>query len=216
MVEILDCSHASEHLAEVARLAFPACPLRRQTWLAAVRHRVRHEGPPPVLRALARLRPPTPTAADTVRKALDYVTTPAARMAYPYFAAQGWPIGSGLVESACKSVVQQRQVQAGMRWGQPGSQQIATLRALEQSGRWAAFWQTRPLHRLRLLPRPAASRTPAPAAADLAQLTPPAAPPLAATDPPPTAPAQRIHTTDNVWWLSRDWHDRPFCSSRSA
>ena len=31
-----------------------------------------------------------------------------------------------------------------MRWGVPGSQAIASLRALQRSGRWAAFWQTHP------------------------------------------------------------------------
>jgi hypothetical protein len=218
VIEILDFYHASEHLAEVARVVFPRCPLRQQTWLAAVRRRLRHEGPLPVLQALARLRPPTPTAADTVRKASDYVTTHAARMAYPHFAAQGWPLGSGLVESACKSVVQQRQGQAGMRWGQPGSQQIAALRALEQSGRWAAFWQTRPLHRLRLLPGLATPSTGAGAPADPAQAPPPYVPPAAATAPAPPGPPPppRSDTKDKAWWQGRDWHHRPFCPSRSA
>jgi len=211
VIEILDFYHASEYLAEVARLVFPTCPLRQQTWLAAVRHRLRHEGPTPVLRALARLRPPSPAAADRVRTALAHFTKHAPRMAYPHFAAQGLPIGSGLVESACKSVVQQRQVQAGMRWGQPGSQQIATLRVLEQSGRWAAFWQTRPLHRLRCLPSPAAPSTPVVAPANSPQAPPPAAP-----ADPARPPAQRVQTRGKAWWQGRDWHDHLFCPSRSA
>jgi hypothetical protein len=201
VIEILDFYHASEYLADVARLVFPACPLRQQTWLAAVRHRLRHEGPTPVQRALSRLRPPSP----------------AARMAYPRFVAHGLPLGSGMVESACKSVVQQRQVQAGMRWGQPGSQQIAALRALERSERWPAFWQTRPLHRLRFLPSPEAASTALPAAA---------APPQAAPAAPPRAtpalvragrtPAQRIQSKGKAWWQGRDWQDHPFCPRRSA
>jgi hypothetical protein len=210
VIEILDFYHACQHLATVARAVFPACPLRQQTWLAAVRHRLRHQGPAPVLRALARLRPPTTAAADEVRKATDYVTTHAARMAYPTFAAQGLPIGSGAVESACKSVVQQRQTQAGMRWGQPGSQQVASLRALLRSGRWEAFWQTQPLRRLRVLPSglPAPSALPPPA-------TPPPAPPVPA--PAPTPPrAQRIQTAGKAWWQHRAWHDRPFHLNRSA
>jgi hypothetical protein len=213
VIEILDFSHASEYLADVARLVFPTCPLRRQTWLAAVRHRLRHAGPTPVRRAISRLRPSSPAAADRVRTALDYFTEHASRMAYPTFAAQGLPIGSGMVESACKSVVQQRQVQAGLRWGQPGSQQIASLRALERSGRWAAFWQTRPLHRLRLLPCPDAASTPTPAVAP-SQAAPASATPAPA--PAGRAPAQRIQCTGKAWWQGRDWHDHPFCPSRSA
>lgn len=207
LVEILDFYHACEHLATAARAVFPTCPLRQRTWLAAVRHRLRHQGPAPVLRALARLRPPTPAAAEEVRKVSAYVRTHAARMAYPAFAAQGFPIGSGAMESACKSVIQQRQAQAGMRWGQPGSQQVASLRTLRCSGRWEVFWRTHPLHRLRLLPggRPAAAAPPHRPA------TPPEAPAL------PTAPgAPRVQTAGKPWWPRRDWHDRPLSHQRSA
>jgi hypothetical protein len=207
LIEILDFYHACEHLATVAQAVFGRCPLRAQTWLAAVRHRLRHHGPAPVLAALTRLRPPTEAAAAEVRKATAYVRTHAARMAYPTFAAQGLPIGSGAVESACKQVVQQRLVQAGMRWGVPGSQQVASLRALCCSGRWDAFWQTRPLHRLRLLP---GGRDPA--VPPVAIAAPPSLP------PPPALPpgAQRIQTAGKPWWQHRAWRGRPSCQQRSA
>jgi hypothetical protein len=65
-------------------------------------------------------------------------------MAYPQFVARHLPIGSGAVESACKGLVEARLKQAGMRWSVPGSQAIASLRALHRSGRWAAFRQTHP------------------------------------------------------------------------
>jgi hypothetical protein len=214
LIEILDFYHACEHLATVAHVVFGRCPLRAQTWLAAVRHRLRHQGPAPVLAALDRLRPPSAVAAEEVRKATAYVTTHAARMAYPTFAAQGLPIGSGVVESACKQVVQQRLVQAGMRWGVPGSQQVASLRALHCSGRWDAFWQTQPLCRLRLLVggQGTAALT-APVAAPPAAPAPAPPPAMSAAAPPGT---QRIQTTGKVWWQHRAWRDRPRCYQRSA
>ncbi len=42
-------------------------------------------------------------------------------MEYPEYLARGWCIGSGAVESACKTVVGQRLKLAGMRWGEDGS-----------------------------------------------------------------------------------------------
>jgi hypothetical protein len=45
VIEILHFYHASEYLADVARLVFPTGPVRQQTWLAAVRHRRRRPGP---------------------------------------------------------------------------------------------------------------------------------------------------------------------------
>ena len=43
------------------------------------------------------------------------------RMEYPEYVAEGWQIGSGPVESACKTVVGQRLKLAGMRWGEEGT-----------------------------------------------------------------------------------------------
>jgi len=74
------------------------------------------------------------------------------------------PIGSGAVESACKSVVQARTKGAGMRWSGAGAQRVVALRALHRSGRWDAFWQTQP-QRARLLLFPRARRRPAARAA---------------------------------------------------
>jgi hypothetical protein len=68
------------------------------------------------------------------------------RMEYPEYQAQGWQIGSGAVESACKTVVGQRLKGAGMRWGEEGAHALCHVRALYRSetGQWEAFWQRRP------------------------------------------------------------------------
>ncbi len=57
--------------------------------------------------------------------------------------ANGWLIGSGAVESACKTVVGQRLKLAGMRWGEDGADAVCHLRALFKSerGQWRDFWQ---------------------------------------------------------------------------
>lgn len=92
----------------------------------------------------------------------------------PRFVARRFPIGSGAVESACKTLIGQRAKQAGMRWSRPGLQAVASLRALHRSGRWTAFWQSQPQRRrLPAHPRPPRS-APAPT---------PAAPPRPSSDP---------------------------------
>jgi len=92
-----------------------------------------------LLAALAALTPPVEEALNAITDAQTYFTRNVARMDYPRFVAQQLPIGSGAVESACKCLVEARLKQAGMRWGVPGSQAIASLRAVQRSGRWAAF-----------------------------------------------------------------------------
>ena len=68
------------------------------------------------------------------------------RMEYPEYLAEGWCIGSGAVESACKTVVGQRLKGAGMRWGEAGAHALCHRRALYRSekGQWGAFWERRP------------------------------------------------------------------------
>ena len=67
-------------------------------------------------------------------------------MEYPEYVSEGWQIGSGVVESACKTVVGQRLKLAGMRWGEDGADEMCHLRALFASGedQWDAYWHPHP------------------------------------------------------------------------
>lgn len=80
--------------------------------------------------------------AEKVEEVVGYMERNAHRMEYPEYLAQGWQIGSGPVESACKTLVGQRLKLAGMRWGEAGSHAVCHLRALYRSekGQWDAFW----------------------------------------------------------------------------
>jgi len=81
--------------------------------------------------------------------------------------------------------VEARLKQAGMRGGVPGSQAIASLRALHRSGRWAAFWQTHP-DQYRPPTEDAAPPTP--------RVTAPAARPALTAAPPVSAGSPRVAT----------------------
>src|SRR5262249_56413326 len=73
----------------------------------------------------------------------EYFSNNVHRMEYPEYLAEGWQIGSGVVESACKTVVGQRLKGAGMRWGEGGTHALCHVRALYRSekGQWEAFWR---------------------------------------------------------------------------
>ena len=93
---------------------------------------------------LADLQPSDAEARDEVRKALGYFAANASRMDYPTLIASKLPIGSGAIESTCKTLIEEREKGAGMRWTESGAQAVATLRALHKSGRWTQFWHTHP------------------------------------------------------------------------
>jgi hypothetical protein len=144
VVEIVDIYHAYSYLWAVGHALFGTGDERAAAWVEPLKDDLYTQGAAPVLAALAALTPPTEEAAQAIEDAQTYFNQNATRMAYPQFVARQFPLGSGAVESACKGLVEARLKQAGLRWGVPGSQAIASLRALHRSGRWAAFWQTHP------------------------------------------------------------------------
>lgn len=62
------------------------------------------------------------------------------RMNYAWFHSRNLPVGSGVVEVACKMVVKQRMCRSGMRWTSEGGQTILSLRTAIKSSRWDACW----------------------------------------------------------------------------
>jgi len=62
-------------------------------------------------------------------------------MDYPTYQAKGWSIGSGPIESACKTVIGKRMKNGGMRRGEDGADEMGHLRALFASGeqQWDAY-----------------------------------------------------------------------------
>lgn len=75
-----------------------------------------------------------------IGKALTYFRNQRHRMHYAAYQRDHLPIGSGVVEAACKTLVTQRLKGSGMAWTIAGGQAILTLRSLLQSDRWAQAW----------------------------------------------------------------------------
>lgn len=218
VIEIVDIYHAYEHLWAVARAVFET-DAAVAAWVEPLKDRLYEAGAPAVLRALDALAAPTPAAAAVVRTTRDYFAEHTTRMDYPRFVAQRLPIGSGAIESLCKSLIAEREKGAGMRWTGSGAQAVASLRALHRSGDWAAFWQRHPL---RLIPR---QRSPAPAAPLVSSAAPGAGAPCASSPPsqpvdvvpaPIPAPVPRDATPPSRPSPSHPWRRMPVGRARCA
>ena len=140
---ILDFYHAAEHLGDLAKAwhgaGTEAATAQHEAWS----HRLKHEGGAAVLAELRALDGDgRPSAREVLRETVTYFENQVHRMDYPSYVARGWQIGSGPVESACKTVVGQRLKCAGMRWGEEGSDGVCHLRALflSERGQWDGFW----------------------------------------------------------------------------
>jgi hypothetical protein len=195
-VRILDFPHAVEHLNQVGQAVFGVGSAEATAWLAAQRHTLKHQGPADVLAHLHTLLESHPEA-EGCREHVAYLAKRAAQLQYPAYQAAGWPLGSGVVESANKVVVEARLKGAGMRWARAHVNPMLALRTIVYSDRWDEAWrqitaelraQERQARRERCLQRrrtaapppelpcpvpPTSQQAPAPAVA-------PAAPPLRA------------------------------------
>ena len=141
---ILDFYHASEYLAKLAKALHPtneaAATEQTKSWARLLRD----EGGETMIAVLEEWDWPPRKGLPAVREeVLGYFRNQRHRMDYPTYEANGWYIGSGAVESACKTVVGQRLKGSGMRWGEAGSHAVCHVRALYRSepGPWDAFWQ---------------------------------------------------------------------------
>ena len=143
-VLILDFFHAAEYLAELARVLHPQEAIYQQIY-GAWRKRMKHEGGPAVLAELDRLDPTgwSDEMQEVWRKTTGYFRNNVHRMDYPRYRANGWRIGSGPIEAACKTVIGTRMKGTGMRWKPPATDAVATLRAayLSETQRWDDFWK---------------------------------------------------------------------------
>jgi hypothetical protein len=144
-IRILDFPHAAGYLAQVAQAGFGADTAATAQWLATQCHGLKHDSPAVVLAAVRTIRETVATRGDAAALAvvdagLTYLEKREAQLAYATFVAQGYPIGSGIVESANKLVVEARLKGAGMHWARPHVNPMLALRTVVCSDRWDETW----------------------------------------------------------------------------
>lgn len=145
---ILDFWHAKEHLVELSLALYGQPSDEARQWLDQRCHQLKAEGGAAVRASLERLDVSSRSAAiqEVHRRETNYFRNHEHKMDYPNYLSHGWQIGSGPVESACKTVVGNRLKGGGMRWGSDGSDAVCHLRALflSQRNQWDTFWKDYP------------------------------------------------------------------------
>ena len=148
-VRILDFPHALGHLGQVAQAVFGVGRAPASEWLGVQAHTLRHGDPAVVLADLADLAGALrcgvqtacqPDADGVIEGCLLYLSRRREQIEYRQFAAQGYPIGSGSVESANKVLVEARLKGSGMRWARENVNPLLVLRCLERNQRWDEAW----------------------------------------------------------------------------
>ena len=139
--EIVDYYHAAEHLKKAFDLAYGENSAKSKEKFSTYRHILKEEpdGVEKIIKALAYQHSKHPRRSK-LKTELKYFRKNRLRMNYAEHLSRNLPIGSGVIEASCKTLVTQRMKCSGMRWRRPGGQGILTLRSLIQSGWFDCGW----------------------------------------------------------------------------
>jgi hypothetical protein len=141
---ILDFYHALQQLWKGAAAWLDGRTTQARRWWGWARHRLRHGQPDGVLADLADaldVEGLPDTARETVRTVYAYLDRHRDHIDYEVYKELGLPIGSGMVESACKWLIQQRFKGVGMRWSEDGFNHLLHLRLAWVNGTFETLFQ---------------------------------------------------------------------------
>lgn len=142
---IADFFHASEHLKKATDLYYGKNSAKSRTKWAELRTKLLEDddGVDTIIRRLTYFRNRTSKRSSRRKRLtteLRYFRSRSDMMRYAEFVRKGLPIGTGITEAACETLVTQRMKRSGMRWTISGGQGVLTLRSLLQSKRWDSGW----------------------------------------------------------------------------
>jgi len=140
-VQAIDWYHASEHLAQAANLVYGEGTPQAQTWRKEYAQVLFEGHAEQITQRLEQLAKEKPKLAEGLRREAGYFREHQRRMNYLELREDGYPIGSGTVESGCKQF-KARFAAAGMRWNRVNLENLLPIRAAIMSQRFDQAWDS--------------------------------------------------------------------------
>lgn len=142
---VLDVFHVSQHIHDCGKILFGEKSPQARPWSQAQLQSLIEHGPVQYLKDLKDLRALHSDAGKikAISSLLGYLKPNMDSLWYRQRLAEGRPIGTGLIEGGCKTIVSNRLKLNSARWTPKHAEQIAALRCLDYSGLWSDFWSER-------------------------------------------------------------------------
>jgi len=145
---LVDFYHAREYIGKAADALFGRDQTSKKIWEENFSHDLKHKqgSAGRLIKELEQQRAHIDSRNfierdEEIRQVITYYKNYKDKMSYAYHTANNLPIGSGVTEAACKTVVKQRMCISGSRWKDEGASCVLTLRAMKlTTGRWQQFW----------------------------------------------------------------------------
>ena len=140
---ILDIIHVRDYLWDAANALFGEGSEQGKEWVKEKLEKILKGNVGYVIGALKQIikkRNLTGKKQKALQKAITYFEKHKDWMKYDVYLSEGLPIASGVVESACGSVVKNRMEGCGKRWSMDGAESVLILRSLEKSDDFTNYW----------------------------------------------------------------------------
>lgn len=141
---IVDLMHVTEYLWEAANTLLGETHPMRTLWMQDALRCVLTDDLAHLLSHLHYQRAGLSKRKQAIlTKVITYLENNRDHMQYQDYLAHGYPIGTGVIEGACRHLVKDRFERAGMRWSRVGAQVMLDLRAVHLNGDWDVFQRFR-------------------------------------------------------------------------
>lgn len=142
---VLDVFHVSQHIHDCGKLLFGEKNPQARPWSQAQLQSLIEQGPVQYLKDLKSLQAIHRKAEKikAIQSLLGYLEPNVDSLWYRQRLTEGRPIGTGLIEGGCKTIVSNRLKLNSARWTPKHAEQMASLRCLDYSGLWSDFWAYR-------------------------------------------------------------------------
>jgi hypothetical protein len=141
---VVDCVHVLGYIWDAARSFYDKGDTAAEEWVRQKMLEVLR-GKASVVAASIRRKATYLGLEETKRKnadlCADYLLAKAPYLHYPKALAKGYPVGTGVIEGACRYLVKDRLEVTGARWGLKGAEAVLKLRALRKNGDWQRYWR---------------------------------------------------------------------------
>ena len=141
---VMDFIHVLEYLWKAARCFFPKTDPAAESWIAERAMKLLDGQCSQVVKGLrcsATKRGLSKTKRENIDICANYLYKNRQRLKYDVALANGYPIASGVIEGACRHLINDRLDITGARWGLEGAEAVLKLRAIRSSGDWGSYWE---------------------------------------------------------------------------
>jgi hypothetical protein len=140
-IQILDYYHALEHAGLVALALYGEETAENKKWMEHIGEKLKGGKVQEVIQELEQLHRNNRKGRPLIKETINYYQNNAHRMEYDKYLAAGYFIGSGVIESACQHLSNQRLKIAGARWDKDYANNVLQIRIAWKNGTWRKYWE---------------------------------------------------------------------------